>query len=408
MLVWNKDPSYRLVELSDLDADPPPTEIADDLEPLRTIARWSREYLSRPHPDLGREGPVCPYAEGSRRKGTFFMAVRRGNHLDVEEIQTTLLAHRDWFLELEPREGSDSYFKTILILFPDLDQNEVTELIDGVQERLKPDYVQEGLMLGEFHSGPPDKAGLWNPDFRPLASPVPMLVIRNMVATDFGFLKHDPELASCYLKRFGEYIPAHIRGEVQATIERFGLAGFEGSLTAAVHPRVREVLEQHGVDVRVHRHQDLPLEIRGPQDVAAALGWPLERITKSLFVRCRCHGRYAVVVCPVNRKVDLTAAARELGCTRLELASRQELAAFLEYPPGGVSPIAVGNLPVLLDRAVLEHPTVLVAAGEVRVEVEIDPARLRTITGARVLSLTGDTLPAGVGKPTGVVSEAAS
>ena len=43
---------------------------------------------------------------------------------------------------------------------------------------------------------------------------------------------------------------------------------------------------------------------------------------------------------------------------------------------------------MLLDAALFEHPTVLVAAGEVAVEIEIQPARLAEITGASVLALT--------------------
>ncbi len=388
MLTWSQNPDCRLIEIHDLHADPPPPEIADDLEPLHTIARWAREYLSRPHPELGREGPVCPYAEGSRRKGFFYMSVRRGTGFDAAKIRQTLLDYRDWFEELEPRTGNDSYFKTILILFPDLDPAEVKTLIDGTQEALKPEYVSKGLMLGEFHAGPPDKAGLWNDDFRPLASPVPMLVIRNMVATDFGFLKHDRELVARYVERYGEHVPAHIRGEVDRSLASHGLPPRTTSPFNAIHPRVREVLEKQEVAVTVHRHADLPGNIDGPRAVAEALGWPLHRITKSLFLRCHCHDQYSILVCPVDRRADLAAAAGALGRTRLELASQEELAAYLEYSPGGVSPICPSDAPVLLDESLLEHPAVLVGGGRVEVEIEIDPRDLRDVTGANVMALT--------------------
>ena len=34
---------------------------------LTRIARWTREYLARPHPQLGRKGAVCPFVPLSYR-----------------------------------------------------------------------------------------------------------------------------------------------------------------------------------------------------------------------------------------------------------------------------------------------------------------------------------------------------
>ncbi len=53
-------------------------------------------------------------------------------------------------------------------------------------------------MVGEFHDGPPDKGGLWNPLLRPLDAPVPMLVVRHMVTTDLPFLTSREEHVSAY------------------------------------------------------------------------------------------------------------------------------------------------------------------------------------------------------------------
>ena len=66
-------------------------------------------------------------------------------------------------------------------------------------------------MLGEFHSGPPAKGGLWNPDFRPLHSPVPLLAVRHMVATDLPFLIDDAAALRSYLERFGSTAPPALR-----------------------------------------------------------------------------------------------------------------------------------------------------------------------------------------------------
>lgn len=386
MLTSPDFPGRFLIELSDLTADPAPEAIRDDLEPLRRIAAWAEEYLCQPHPELGRPGPVCPYAQASMRRCGFFMAVCHREGLDAAGLDRLLLDYRDWFLRIEPREGGGAAFKTILILFPDLDRADVPPLIERTQERLKAEYVAQGLMIGEFHDGPPDKAGLWNERFRPLASPVPMLVIRHMVATDFPFLRGDRSLVLSYLARFRQEIPPYLREEVIRVASGFGIFLPTAEEMAAVHPRVAAALERSGVPFVVHRHRDLPQPQEGPQDFARALGYDLGRITKALFLRCRCHGQYAVAVCPVDRKVDLARLARHLGCRRLELATLQEAVALLGYSPGGISPIGVQGIPVLMDEQLFAYPTIVSAAGEVAVEIEIAPERLRDMTGAQVLA----------------------
>jgi hypothetical protein len=56
-----------------------------------------------------------------------------------------------------------------------------------VQQLLKKDFVEKGLMLGEFHASN-ESPGLRNAEFRPLRSPIPMLAMRHMVDSDLPFL----------------------------------------------------------------------------------------------------------------------------------------------------------------------------------------------------------------------------
>ena len=155
-----------------------------------------------------------------------------------------------------------------------------------------------------------------------------------------------------------------------------------------MHPHVLAALEQTPVRYVVHRHADLPAAIRGPRDFAQALGYELARITKSLFVRCQDQHTYAIVVCSVNRKVDLPAIAARLDCKRVELAGHEELRDHTGYPPAGVSPIGAGAIAVFMDQALFRFPTVLIGAGEVGVEIEIAPDQLQAIARAVVLPLT--------------------
>lgn len=397
MLAHPTRPDSPIVELEDLERDPLPAPIAEHREALETIVGWAESYLSRPHPELGRSGPVCPFVQASMRRKHFYLTVVRGAELGAAEVEERVVELRDWFLARAPRDGEpDAGLKTLLIVFPDLPQERVPEAIDAVQERLKPHYVPNRLMIGEFHDGPPDKAGLWNEDFRPLRSPLPMLVIRHMVATDFAFLKEDDEQLAAYLTNYGDAVPAHLREEVRERAEAYGLYLPDPKVLEAVHPTVVAALRRRKVHVGVVRHRELEPPQDGPHDVARALGWPLERITKSLFVHS--GDDYAIVVCPVNRQADLKTVARHLDTGRLQIASQAELSAWLGFSAGGVTPIGCpADVRVVIDESLLDWPTILTAAGEVAVEIEIDPAELRRITGAGVLPLArpvGDEVPA--------------
>lgn len=223
MRIFARDPSFYLIELSDLREGSPPEIVRDHLPMLRHLAAWAEDYLCNPHPELGREGIVCPYTPMALKMGVFFFTLCPGRDFTPEQIGQRLIHYRDWFLEIEPREGHDAAFKTILMLFPDLPMEDVPRLIEGTQAALRLDYTSRGLMIGEFHPGPPNKAGLWNPSFRPLVSPVPLLAIRQMVPTDLPFLKDDGRLVKHYLDRFGSRTPASLLEMARTAARTFGL-----------------------------------------------------------------------------------------------------------------------------------------------------------------------------------------
>ncbi|WP_112242525.1 DUF6875 domain-containing protein [Kribbella monticola] len=179
-----------------------PAEHSPERETVETILQWASGYLTNPHEDLGRNGPVCPFVSASLRKDLFRVAVHPGRP-DPDQVAEMVLRYKDWFGILEPTEGAGAQFKTVLIAFPDLDDQAVGEVIDGVQLRLKPDFVADGLMLGQFHQLPPEAGGLWNPDFRPLHAPVALLAIRHMVRSDLPFLIDEPAFVTQYERIFG-------------------------------------------------------------------------------------------------------------------------------------------------------------------------------------------------------------
>lgn len=244
MITHPDDPSLHLIEVADLDLPYPPPEAHAHRDALRAVIGWAETYLCRPLPDLGRNGPVCPYAQGSLSRGRFYLAVPGPDPRTVEDVVALVEPYRAWFTRLAPPGGPDAVFTTILILLPGLAGR--VALVDAAQEALKGRFVEEGLMIGEFHDGPPDKPGLWNPSLRPLSGPVPLLAIRHMVATDLPFLHLDPAHRDAYLARFGGRIPAHLRetvttaGNVETVVTDAVTGAVAGAVTATVTGAVRD------------------------------------------------------------------------------------------------------------------------------------------------------------------------
>jgi hypothetical protein len=200
-----------------------PADLSGELAPpqapeMRKIASWAVEFLSTPNPDLGRGGSVCPYIKHSMNNNSFLLACAAGER-DLRSIEASFDKYRRWFIELrdEP-EREHKHLLAILVLLPDFDRTDPDPL-DVLQGRLKDAFVHEGLMVGQFHPRCAQK-GLWNEDFRPLRAPIPLLAIRQMVASDLPFLVGSASHLSAYLDRFAPNIPSHIRRLLVARITR--------------------------------------------------------------------------------------------------------------------------------------------------------------------------------------------
>ena len=191
---------------------------------LHEAARWASHYLTAPHPDLGRRGAVCPYAQRAIDRRCLYLAPFPWQGADPVTLRERVLAWRGRFLELMPRKEPDAVLRALLLVFPDGPPGEAERWVESLQRDLKGRFVEAGLMLGEFHAGPPPAPGLWNQDFRPLRSPVPLLAIRTMVAGDFLFLAGRREWVESYLRRFADEVPPYLAAPVAAACRRWGLA----------------------------------------------------------------------------------------------------------------------------------------------------------------------------------------
>lgn len=154
--------------------------------PMHGVLDWVHSFLAAPHTDLGRKGSVCPFVPMSLELDTIWMAEVTTRNPSLDSIKKIIREYRDLFLATEPTDPAECINKAFMVVFPYLDADGAS-MVDEVQAQLKMDFVDMGLMLGEFHARN-EGEGLRNPDFRPLRSPIPILAIRHMVDSDLPFL----------------------------------------------------------------------------------------------------------------------------------------------------------------------------------------------------------------------------
>jgi hypothetical protein len=213
-------------------------DLKRDLDALAPAMAWVDDFVTRSHADLGRTGMVCPYVPEALRRDLldfFVLPVElaagsgreRGDDDYIAALEPLILRIRDRFVATQSTDPRFRLLHSYLMVFRGLpsDADRAALLIETIQKRLKPKFVELGLMIGEFH--PISNAiGLRNPDFRPLRSPVPLLSIRNMVEVDFAFLNrtYDPapvrvRFLRSYLRYVGHELGHSSRSKVETALQ---------------------------------------------------------------------------------------------------------------------------------------------------------------------------------------------
>lgn len=151
---------------------------------------------------------------------------------------------------------------------------------------------------------------------------------------------------------------------------------------------VMRVLEQKKVPYTAHAYAP---EGARPEEVAAlsgeqianALGEPVEKVFKTLVTRGKSGGYYVFVI-PVAASLDLKKAAKACGEKSVAMILQKELLPLTGYVHGGCSPVGMKKqFPTFVDATAEHFDKMYVSAGKVGVQAELSPQDL-----AKVIRLT--------------------
>ena len=149
---------------------------------------------------------------------------------------------------------------------------------------------------------------------------------------------------------------------------------------------VMRLLDQKKVPYTPHWYEAPGGAVDGPT-VAALTGADPAAVFKTLVTR-GAGGGYYVFVVPVLKTLDPKAAARAAGEKKVEMIRQAELLPLTGYVHGGCSPLGMKKaFPTFLDESARTQSAILVSAGRIGAQVELDPAALCALARARFAPL---------------------
>ncbi len=174
-----------------------------DLDGLQSVADWIKSFIVRPHKNLGRAGPVCPFVPESLDRKTLWLAPAHIAERGVSEVVELMSGYKKLFLDTQPIDGDDIAYKVVVVVFTDLPAARAQRVFDDVLQQLAvPSYAEDGILFGPFYEGNEGTA-LYNASFRPFQSPVPFLFVRHGVVSDWKFFLDDDAWLKPWAQRYG-------------------------------------------------------------------------------------------------------------------------------------------------------------------------------------------------------------
>ncbi len=149
---------------------------------------------------------------------------------------------------------------------------------------------------------------------------------------------------------------------------------------------VMRVLEQKNISYTAHAY-DPDAGLDGVS-VAKQLGQDPETVFKTLVARGVSGGVYVFDI-PVGDSLDLKKAAKAVGEKSIAMIAQKELLPLTGYIHGGCSPVGMKKqYPTIFHETAEIIDSIMVSAGKIGFQVELEPAALMELVGASTADLT--------------------
>lgn len=190
-------PPCRFWNPATFDATALPAFVPDAYD---AVLPYIRTFLGATHPY--RNGVICPFLPTALEEDTIFFTWCDPG--DAEDDGAALVEECIRFFDTA---RSQHQFGALIVLLPD---SFSVPLLDRIQRRNHPDCVRASLMIGILH---PENlnSSIHSLEFMPLRTPSPVLVLRDMCASDLMFIEPETfpirqriDFLKGFIQRFGD------------------------------------------------------------------------------------------------------------------------------------------------------------------------------------------------------------
>jgi len=181
---------------------PPAPLTPERVTQANAVLEWAQQYLARPHPGLGRKGPICPFVQHTIDLDRFLMSFH--DEIDgtsARHLRRVVLDETDSFQRRYPAQGREGGFTSVVLVFPNLPETSL-ELLDRVHDELKSHLMSRDIMFSPFHARCA-KPSISNAEFPVYRAPFPAFAIRHMDVRDIAFVGWNRAAFERYRERYG-------------------------------------------------------------------------------------------------------------------------------------------------------------------------------------------------------------
>lgn len=156
---------------------------------------------------------------------------------------------------------------------------------------------------------------------------------------------------------------------------------------ASFKTNVMRILEREKINFTAQEYEHNDGAIDGIS-VAKKMGQPPEQVFKTLVTRGA--GRdYFVFVIPVEKELDLKAAAKAVGEKSVEMIKVADINKVTGYVRGGCSPIGMKkSFVTVFDDSCLAMPAIIVSAGKIGYQIRLAPTDLIRLAEGKTAPIT--------------------
>lgn len=154
-----------------------------------------------------------------------------------------------------------------------------------------------------------------------------------------------------------------------------------------VKTNVMRILDKERINYNTYSYDASDGAIDGIA-VAKKIGVPQHKVYKTLVTRGNSKEFYVFVI-PVDKELSLKAAAKAVGEKSIEMIKVDEILKVTAYIRGGCSPIGMKKLyKTVIQEEAKNLETIVVSAGKIGFQVELEPKDLIELIGASYEDIT--------------------